>query len=527
MMPVPLWPALLVTRTPATSVSCAAAPSMSSSQNPLLQVIPLLSRKTILLFVAFIFSFILLASGCAKLPHASSPASTLLAANTLNAGSALRSGSAMPAEWPKERWWQGYGDPQLDSLVLQATAGNPTMGIARARVAKVKALAGVARATLFPHLDGEASFTRQRFSEHQFIPHPYAGNWAWTNQATLDLSYDFDLWGKNRSNLAAALDYVQMASADAQEVKLELVTAVVRVYVDLSLQYALLDIARAALKQRQEIFDITKRRVKAGLGTELDLREAETPLPAERAEIERIRESIELLHNELAALTGKGPGDGEKISRPRLALDLPVRLPAILPADLLGRRPDIVASRWRVEAASKGIDAAKAAFYPNINISAFAGVQSLNFAQFLSPGSLIAGFGPAISLPIFRGGELRSELEASTADYDIAVEFYNSTLITALEKVANEVVSLRSLETQRAEADTSNALAGRAYSIAVRSYRAGLTDYLKVLNAENQTLEEGRRKAQVQARYLDAYAALMEAVGGGVALNPPQPKGRQ
>lgn len=399
------------------------------------------------------------------------------------------------------------------------------MHIAQARIAKVQAAAGISKSTLFPAIQANAGFTREQFTENQFIPPPYAGSWSWDNLAVFDFSYDLDLWGKNRSALAAALDNVQVATAEAQEVRLNLETAVIRVYVQLSLQHVLLDIAQATLQQRQEILDITRKRFAAGLATEIDLRQAETPLPAARMEIERISESIELLHHQLSALTGKGPGDGEQIHRPTLSFNLPIRLPEAIPADLLGRRPDVVAQRWRVEATGKGIEVAKAAFYPNINLRAFVGWQSLRFAQFLSPGSLIEGFGPALSLPIFEGGRLRSQLGVATADYDIAVESYNDTLIRALENVANQVVTLRSLGYQRTEADAANSLAGRAYDIALRGFRSGLTNYLNVLNAQNQTLLEALRKAQVEARFLDAYAALMQAIGGGVPVTPPPASG--
>lgn len=465
--------------------------------------------------------------GCASFPHAISPSSHPLDPNQLHTGSAIAAAAQPSAAWPSQQWWKGYADPQLDRLVEEATTGNPTMRMAQARIAKVRSLGGVARAATLPSLRGDAAFTREQFTEHQFIPPPYAGNWAWDNQATLDLFYDLDLWGKNRSSLAAALDYVQVAAAEAQEVRLALETTVVRVYVRLSLQFALLDIARSTLRQRQDIRDIAQKRLAAGLATELDLRQAEIPLPAARAEIERLSESIELSRHQLSALTGKGPGDGEQIQRPALSPDLPIRLPGVLPADLLGRRPDVVAQRWRVEAAGKGIEAAKAAFYPNINLTAFVGWQSLNFSQFLSPGSLIQGFGPAVSLPIFEGGRLRSRLGVSVADYDMAVESYNSTLIRALEEVANQVVSLRSLETQRAESATASALATRTYAIALRAFRAGLADYLTVLNAQNQTLVEAQLTAQVEARFLDAYAALMQAVGGGVPLTPPTVPGKE
>lgn len=399
------------------------------------------------------------------------------------------------------------------------------MRIAQARIAKVQALSGIAKANLLPSVQADASFTREQFTENQFIPPPYAGNWAWDNIATVDLIYDLDLWGKNRSALTAALDYVQVATAEAQEVQLALETAIVRAYVQLSLQYVLKDIAEATLKQRQDILDIMQKRSAAGLATELDRRQAEVTLPAARADLERISESIELLRIQLSALAGKGPGDGEQIRRPVLSFNLPVQLPDVLPADLLGRRPDVVAQRWRVEATSKGIDVAKAAFYPNINLTTFAGWQSLNFAQFLSPGSLIAGFGPAISLPIFQGGRLRSQLGISTAEYDIAVESYNGTLIRVLENVANQVVTLRSLEKQRIQVNESNSLAKRAYDIALQSFRSGLTDYINVLNAENQTLLEAQRNVLTEARFLDAYAGLMQSIGGGLPVTaPPAPE---
>lgn len=451
--------------------------------------------------------------GCASLPD-TAPHSRLMDPAGLKAGSAVA--SAHPAApWPTRTWWQSYGDPQLDRLVAEATAGSPTLRMARTRITAAQFMAGAARSNLYPAIQADAHFMRERLT---------SGETVWDNSATAGLTYNLDVWGKNRAALAATLDNERMAAAEAQEVQLALETAVVRSYVQLSLRFVQMDIAQATLKQRQEILDITRKRFNAGLTTELDLRQAETPVPAARAEVERIGEEIDLLKNQLCALRGKGPGEGETIIRPTLSLNLPVGLPASLPADLLGRRPDVAAQRWRVEAAGKNIAAAKAAFYPNINLTAFVGWQSFGFDKFLSASSLVHGFGPAISLPIFEGGRLRSQLGLSAADYDIAVESYNDTLIRALERVADSVVTLRSLEKQRTEATLSNSLAGRTYDIALRSFRAGYTDYLNVLNAQNLTLSEASRKAAVEARFLDAYAALMQELGGGMNDTPEAPR---
>lgn len=485
-----------------------------------------LSLKNVTFFMPLVL--MLSISGCANFPKTTVPNSHQLEVKDLNAGSAIASAVKKHTPWPSQQWWKVYGDPQLDRLVTEAVVGNPTMGIAQARVAKVLALSEVAGSALLPSLQTDAAFNRQLFSENHFTKAPYAGNWAWNNLAALDLAYNLDLWGKNRSTLSSALDYVEVAKAEAQEVQLSLETAVVRSYVQLSLQCVLRNVAQSTLRQRQEILDITRKRFAAGLSTELDLRQAETPIPAAWAELERISESIELARNQLAALMGKGPGDGETIKRPALLLNVPIQLPDALPADLLGRRPDVTAQRWRVEATGKSIDAAKAAFYPNINLMALTGLQSLGFGQLLSPGSLIASFGPAVSLPIFDGGRLRSQLQATTADYDMAVESYNGTVIRALENVSDQVVSLRSIEKQRKYSAAASTLADRAYDIALQGFRAGFTDYLNVLNAQNQTLVEAQRKAQLDARFLDAHATLMQAIGGGMPVaSPPAPGSHQ
>lgn len=444
-------------------------------------------------------------NGCARLPGGIEPHAHMFDPNTLDAGSAVRNEAETGSPWPTTAWWKAYGDSQLDLLVEQATTGNPSLRLAETRIARARALAGGAKSDLWPSINSSVVLSREK----------YLGQTFWDNDGIFDFVYNLDLWGKNRSALEAALGKVKVAEAEARLVKLNLETAVVRTYIALSLQYAARDIARTTLQQRQDILAITQAREVAGLATEFERSQAETPVPAARAELESITEAIALLHNQLSALTGRGPGYGEEILRPTLLLDVPIQLPSMLPADLLGRRPDVAAQRWRVESAGKSIKVAKAAFYPNINLTAYIGWSALGFAQFMSAGTLAHGFGPAITLPIFEGGRLRSELGVATADYDEAVESYNATLIEALQSVSDALVTLRSLDKQRVEADKAKALAERAYDIAMRGYSAGLTNYLDVLNAQNQTLVEALRKAKIEARRLDAHALLMQALGGG------------
>jgi len=458
-------------------------------------------------------------AGCADMGKIE-PQATQLKPAELNAGKAIAGASADVA-WPTQAWWEALHDEQLNSLIATAIAGSPNLRGAEARVRQAESLAGVARAATLPKVDASASIDRELYTANGAIPAALAGKTAWKNTAMLSGSYDLDLWGRNRDALAAALDDVRMASAEAQMARLTLETAIVRTYIQLSLNYALQDSVAENLAQRQRILEITRQRRAAGLATELEVSNIETTLSAGKREHEQVGETIALLRNQLAALIGRGPGDGESIARPQLTLEAGVgeQVPATLPAELLGRRPDIVAQRWRVEAASARIAGAKADFYPNVNLAAFVGLQSLGFPRFLESHAKMYGVTPAISLPIFEGGRLRSQLGNQTAIYDVAVEQYNGVVIQAMSDVANALVRIASVKQQNDVAQQALTSARRQQALAERAYKAGMTDSLNVINAQLTLLNEQQQMVQVASKQLDNYALLMTALGGGVKLD--------
>ncbi len=429
-----------------------------------------------------------------------------------------------PAAWPQQTWWSGFGDPQLDKIIAVALTGQPSLRIAEARVHQAQAVAGVVGASLYPQLNANFRSTRQRFSEDGTAAPPVAGSWQTINDLSLGLNYELDFWGKNRAAVNAEIGRTHAAEVDLQAARLMLATALARTYLRLDLAYAQRDLAEETLKQRQQILDLTRRRVVAQIDSQLELTQAEAALPAARERIASIDESIALLGNQLAALQGKGPDAGGAISRPQLAAVAAVSLPSQLPAELIGRRPDVVADRWRVEAASQDIKVAKAQFYPNISLNGLVGLQSLGFDNFLDAGSRVLGVGPAISLPIFNGGRLRGNLGVRQAGYDAAVERYNGTVISAVHDVVDQLVSLYWLQEQVRQQDQSLQLSQHAYELAQARYRSGLANYLQVLAAESQVLIQKQQVITSQSRQRELRLNLIRALGGGYqpdTLPPP------
>lgn len=455
----------------------------------------------------------LLAAGCASFGGLAPRAQPADAAN-LAARATLADAKLSNAAWPAADWWRRFGDPQLDALIAEALAGNPGMKSARARVDRALALAASSGAALAPQANAGANVTRQRYSSNGIFPPPIAGAWYTQTDLAASFSYEFDLWGRNRAAYDAALGQARAAEVDAYAARLLLASGVARAYARLGNSFDQLDLAQDSLRQREAMFDLTRQRVAAGLDSHVELTQAEASIPAARERIAQLEEEIALGRNLLAALLGKGPDRGLAITRPRLRQPA-IALPSALPADLLGRRPDVVAQRWRVESARRDIAAAKAQFYPNVNLNALVGLQSISFAKLLTARSEDPSFGPALRLPLFDGGRLRANLAAKDADYDLAVEQYNQTLLDAMREVVDQLASLRSVAAQRAALERGLAAARAAYALATERYRAGVGSYLQVLAAETPLIEQRDLRANLRARELELSINLIRALGGG------------
>lgn len=428
----------------------------------------------------------------------------------------LRSFDAPPAEWPKDEWWHGYGDPQLDRLIEEALKDSPDLSVTRSRLRKAGSMVKTAGAVLLPEMNLNASVTEQRQSYNYLIPADYTPHgWNDYGIATIDFTWELDFWGKNRSALRAALSEVEASQAELAHARLMVSASVASAYAELAHLYRSRETARAAMDVRAKTAELFRSRYQHGLETLGSVRQLEALLAGAEAAVVALDERIALQKNTLAVLMGALPDRALSIERPGIDLAVPRGLPRNLALELLGRRPDIVATRMRAKAAADRIHQRKAEFYPDINLMAFIGVQSLGLNMLAKSASTIGSVGPAISLPILNTRRLQGQLEDAYAEYDRSVAAYNATLLNALREVADAATSRRHLGKRlKARTDAYEA-ANEAHRIATLRYRGGLSNYLDVLSAEDALLCAQYALTEIQTRALTLDVALIRSLGGG------------
>ncbi|WP_362987696.1 efflux transporter outer membrane subunit [uncultured Sphingopyxis sp.] len=456
-------------------------------------------------------------AGCASVPDLG-PKPAPAAADSFGTAASFADANG---EWPVEGWWQGFGDAQLDALIAEGLKGSPDVAIAAARVRAAEAMAQQAGAALLPRVGAEASAGGVQQSKNMGIPPEFVPDGIQdTGHVAATFGFDLDLWGRNRAALAAATSEAEAARVDAAQARLMLTTGIAAAYVDLDGYYRALDVANEAVRVRTASADLSGERARAGLENQASQRQAESRAASSRADVVALEEAIATTRNRLAALLGAGPDRGLSIERPHMARAA-LGLPAAAGIDLIGRRPDIVAARLRTEAAAKRIDVARADFYPNISLSALVGLQSLGLSNLFKSGSEYGNGGAAISLPIFEGGRLQGRYRGSRADYDAAVATYDRTLIGALRDVADIVASRAATARQLAGRREALAAAAEASKLAGLRYRAGLSNQIVQLTAEDSMVALDRAVAELEARQLSLDIALIRALGGGYRASNP------
>lgn len=424
------------------------------------------------------------------------------------------------AAFPSERWWEVYGDPQLNALVEEALANSPDVAAAAARLRRAEAMAQAAGATNLPTIDAQGGATLDKRSLNNGFPKQFLPRgWQDSGQLALALHFDPDLWGKNRAALAAATSEARAAQYEAAQARTMLVSAVVTAYADflrLEDERAVRDGIVAARTKSQ---DLVNKRVRAGLDNMASLRSAEAQTAVARGDRDGLQEMVGLRRNQIAALVGAGPDRGLALTAPHWGGGF-APLPENAATDLIGRRPDVIAARERAEAAAQRIKVARADFYPSIRLDALIGLQALGLDNLFSSDSVMGSVGPAVSLPLFRGGAIKGKFRAAEATYDEAVAGYNRTVLDAYRQVADAVTSRRENSDRLAEARRALAATEAVWSLARSRYSAGLSTYLDVLAVEERLQLARLSVSALEGAVRGADVALIRALGGGYTPAP-------
>ena len=471
-----------------------------------------MSGKTLRSSLTLVLSAMILA-GCANYSGLDTQGQSI-DAKSLKAGQSLNGVTLSPAAWPKSDWWTSLGDPQLDGLIREALQDSPDMQIAEARAHQASAAAYAADAARYPTLDASAGISRSRLAKDQ-DPLGQGDAYATVRNVSAGFNYNFDLWGGQRDAWEAALGQARAAEVDRQAAQLTLAADVARAYSDLGQAHIVYDLANDDLKRTKQMLDLSQRRLSSGIDSQYQFQQTQSLEASSEASLIDAEKRLNSARIALAVLLGKGPDRGNEIARPKVLQASAVAVPSVLPAELLGRRPDLVAARWRVEAASKDIDSAKTRFYPNLNLSASAGAESLLGDAMFGSASRFFNIAPTISVPIFDGGRLRANLDARDADYDLAVAQYNKSLVKALGDVSDTINQLRDIGRQIGAQQHATEIAQDSYNTVVQRYGSGIGNYLDVLSIEQQLLQAQRQLANLNAEQIDLSIQLMQALGGG------------
>lgn len=445
-------------------------------------------------------------AGCAGLP-AQDPAPQMRAAAQADFA------RTADGQWPAATWWQDLGDSQLDTLIRQALKDSPSVAVVLARVQQARAEAGVASANTGLKLDANGSVSRTRFSANGLYPPPIAGSTRNDGELSLNFSYDFDFWGRNRSALQAALGRESASEAEAAGAASSLSAAIASGYFHWQALNQRVSLEQGIVDSQQRLVDLEARRAKAGLssGGQLAPLRAEAAIPQQT--LVQLQAQRDQALFQLKALVASGAEFPELKPQPLPVLE--GGLPANLSLDLAARRADVTAARERVEASVQDVKSARAAFYPDVSISALAGLSSLDLGKLFQSNSIQAGVTPAIHLPLFDAGRLRAGLESQRASATLAVAQYDQAVQNAVNEINDAAVRAQGAEQEAAPLQRQREARLRDLDNNEKLLHAGLADGRVVQRSRIALQALDDQELARQERALLAHIDLIKALGGG------------
>jgi multidrug efflux system outer membrane protein len=450
---------------------------------------------------------VVLCLGCAGLPPKHEPVKLT--------GDVPVDAAAGGGEWPAQDWWKRYQDPTLDALIDMGLASSPSLATAHARYDSARQSVKVAGAATGVHVDANAQTGRQRLSDNGLIPPQFLG-FSWYNQSDLGLqaSYTFDWWGKERDAVDAAMDQAHAAQADRSAAALVLISSIADTYFGWQADQSRLGLARERLAAVLQDGRIAAARVGAELDAGESTHRSDLAVAAAREQIAALEGSANLRVVALAALVGKPVSDLPPL-QPKPLPPTSDRLPDNVRIDLISRRADITASRWRVESAERSLDEARAEFFPDVSINALVGLSAIDFNKLFEYGSRVPQASVALHLPIFDAGRLKARYGASQAAIDSAVASYQDTLVSAARDVAIQAATRAQISAQRTQRSLEVDAALKLRGSAGARVRQGITDSRTELAATEAWLDQRDALLQLDAAALASDIALQRALGGG------------
>ncbi|MGO9445865.1 MAG: efflux transporter outer membrane subunit [Thiobacillaceae bacterium] len=456
----------------------------------------------------------LILAGCASLPRDLPPRPAMLhpqADRTL--ATLAREVRTAPMSGDGAPWWQAFRRPSLSRLEDEALKGNPDLTTARARLEAAARAEALARLNAGVHYSTDATMVRERFSENGIFPPPIGGSTYTQTDLTQSFTYAPDLWGRNRALVEAAHAGTQGARAAAEATRLTLSAAVADAYFAWADSNAELALAQAIEARHQREYELTDTRFALGLDSIAPVHEARQKLDLDKDRVQGLIYLDRTWRYRLAALIGLDPDHAAGLPEPSLEGLVP-QLPASLPLDALAHRPDVAAQRADLEAAQAQSAATRAEFYPNIDLNAAIGLETLDLETLLNRSSLMFTVGPALHLPLFNTRTLQARLGIREADISAAVGVYNHTILEAARQVADRYAVNASLDQREASQQQALNEAEQVRALVDRRLELGLVRPLDALQADSAVLEQQLNATQLLASQLRARVALAEALGG-------------
>lgn len=475
--------------------------------------------------LSFLAGCALLLGSCAWIPPGDPPAEFLEAPEMKET---LAEVTSRLQQWPEDRWWTQFANPELNALIETALTNNPGLKVAGARLREADALVKVEGARLLPFLEADASLTYERISQHGVFaalnPRVAGDKILLGIINPLSFRYEFDFWGKNRAMLEGALGQAAAEEAEKAEVRLRLTAAIARAYFKGQALQQQLGIVKTLVGIRQNLRTLAETRFRLGLDNEQPVKVAVADYEAAFKRQTGIRDQLDVQRHVLARLAGQGPDQALHLfTKPAVIIPEQITAPDHLSMGLLIHRPDLAAALYRADAAARLVKVSKTQFYPTIDLTAFVGFNALTLvkhadklANLLFSGQSNAyGFAPGLRMPWFEGGRLRGELAAQRAEYDAAVELYNETLLDAMREVADSLSAWQSTREMIGSHKRLLASLGEDWRLAKVRLVTGLDDDREVLRHRQPVLEQEYALRALESDQLVAAVDLIEALGGG------------